>query len=148
MPASSGNPFTEYVNEGSPGVKGFILYRIINADSLYITVKNNQEKYLKSRNVLTGIGAKEKRTKSIYAAMKYWYPKATFPPVYFVYGRLTSGGTVSGDGIIIGTEMLKDLDGITALIAHELIHFQQDVKGITLCLNNRLLKAAQILSES
>jgi len=139
MPASSGNPFTEYVNEGSPGVKGFILYRIINADSLYITVKNNQEKYLKSRNVLTGIGAKAKRTKSIYAAMKYWYPKATFPPVYFVYGRLTSGGTVPGDGIIIGTEMLKDLDGITALIAHELIHFQQDVKG-----NNSLLKQSLV----
>jgi len=81
--------------------------------------------------------------------MKCLYPKATFPPVYFVYGRLTSGGTVSGDGIIIGTEMLKDLDGITALIAHELIHFQQDIKGNnSLCLNNRLLKAAQILSES
>ncbi|MDR6513548.1 hypothetical protein [Chryseobacterium camelliae] len=136
------------MNEGSPGVKGFIPYRIINADSLYITVKNNLEQYLKSRNVLAGIGAKEKRTKSICAAMKYWYPKATFPQVYFVYGRLTSGGTVSGDGIIIGTEMLKDLDGITALITDELIHFQQDVKGITLCLNNRLLKAAQILSES
>jgi uncharacterized protein YjaZ len=52
-----------------------------------------------------------------------------------VYGRFNSGGTVSKDGIIIGTEMLNNLDGVTGLIAHELIHFQQNNKG-----NNNLLK--------
>ncbi|WP_157158218.1 carbohydrate-binding module family 20 domain-containing protein [Chryseobacterium populi] len=135
MEASAENPFTEYMKNGSPGVKGFTEFRIINADSLYSKVKKRKADYLLSRNVLAGIGQKEKRTKAIYSALKYWYPDAKYPPVYFVYGRFNSGGTVSGDGIILGTEMLKNLDGVTGLIAHELIHFQQNEKG-----NNTLLK--------
>ncbi|CAM2988856.1 hypothetical protein DRF59_10565 [Chryseobacterium flavum] len=126
---SGQNPFTDYIKDGSPGVKGFIEFRIINADSLYSKVKKRREDYLKSRNVLAGINQKEKKTRAVYSALKYWYPEAKFPPVYFVYGRFNSGGTVSGDGIIIGTEMLNNLDGVVPLIAHELIHFQQNNKG-------------------
>ncbi|AKK74039.1 hypothetical protein OK18_16785 [Chryseobacterium gallinarum] len=135
METSQQNPFADYIKEGSPGVKGFMEFRIINADSLYSKVKKRKEDYLKSRNVLAGIHQKEKKTRAIYSALKYWYPEAKFPPVYFVYGRFNSGGTSSADGIIIGTEMLKNLDGVTGLIAHELIHFEQNNKG-----KNTLLK--------
>ncbi|WP_183148082.1 DUF2268 domain-containing putative Zn-dependent protease [Chryseobacterium nematophagum] len=126
---SKENPFNEYIKNGSPGVQGFVPFRIMNADSLYTTVKRRKDDYIKSRNVLSEISLKEKRIKAIYSALKYWYPKAIFPPVYFVYGRFNSGGTVSKDGIIIGTEMLTDLNGITGLITHELIHFQQGIQG-------------------
>ncbi|WP_273566115.1 DUF2268 domain-containing putative Zn-dependent protease [Maribacter halichondriae] len=60
--------------------------------------------------------------------MKYWYSAAIFPPVYFVHGRFNSGGTVSEDGIILGVEKLKDLEGLPSLVAHELIHFQQKIE--------------------
>ncbi|MHA7821458.1 DUF2268 domain-containing putative Zn-dependent protease [Chryseobacterium arthrosphaerae] len=139
METSKENPFADYVKDGSPGVKGFTKFRIINADSLYSKVKKRREDYLKSRNVLAGINQKEKKTRAIYSALKYWYPEAKFPPVYFVYGRFNSGGTSSNDGIIIGTEMLKNLDGITGLIAHELIHFEQNVEG-----KNTLLKQSLV----
>ncbi|ASK28994.1 hypothetical protein CEY12_02225 [Chryseobacterium sp. T16E-39] len=145
---SKENPFTEYVKDGSPGVKGFMEFRIINADSLYSQVKKKKTDYLKSKNVLAGIHQKEKRTRAIYSALKYWYPEAKFPPVYFVYGRFNSGGTTSHDGIIIGTEMLQNLDGITGLIAHELIHFQQNNKGNESLLKNSLLEGgADFVSE-
>ena len=130
----------DYIKDGSTGLKGFMEYRIINADSLYSKVKDRGDDYLKSRNVLAGINQKEKRTRAIYSALKYWYPEARFPPVYFVYGRFNSGGTTSKDGIIIGTEMLKNLDGVTGLIAHELIHFQQNNKGNESLLKNSLLE--------
>tara|TARA_R110002074_G_scaffold14788_2_gene51244 strand:- start:6624 stop:7514 length:891 start_codon:yes stop_codon:yes gene_type:complete len=120
--------FEEYINNGSNGLKGFISDRIINADSLYKMVVSRKADYLKSKNVLKDLVNKRKRIRAIYSSMKYWYPDATFPPVYFVVGRFNSGGTVSEAGIIIGTEMLKDLDGLPALIAHELIHFQQKTK--------------------
>lgn len=145
---SKKNPFAEYVKDGSPGVKGFMEFRIINADSLYSKVKKKREDYLKSRNVLSGINQKEKRTRAIYSALKYWYPEAKFPPVYFVYGRFNSGGTTSNDGIIIGTEMLKNLDGVTGLIAHELIHFQQNIMGNDMLLKYTLLEGgADFVSE-
>ncbi|MXS69768.1 hypothetical protein GSF70_00890 [Flavobacteriaceae bacterium W22] len=148
METSKSNPFEEYMSSGSPGVKGFTPYRILNADSLYLMVKNKKEDYIKSKNVLSEIGYKEKRIKAIYSALKYWYPEAKFPPVYFVYGRFNSGGTISQDGIIIGTEMLKDLNGITGLIAHELIHFQQNIKGDHSLLRQSLVEGnADFVSE-
>ncbi|MBW4362770.1 DUF2268 domain-containing putative Zn-dependent protease [Flavobacterium taihuense] len=134
------NPFNEYIEKGSAGVKGFTQNRIINADSLFVVVKKRKTDYELSRNVLDGISGKEKRVRAIYSALKYWYPTAKFPPVYFVYGRFNSGGTSSDDGIIIGTEMLKNLDGVTGLIAHELIHYQQHVEGKDILLKWTLLE--------
>lgn len=134
------NPFNEYIEKGSAGVKGFTQNRIINADSLFVVVNKRKTDYELSRNVLDGILGKEKRVRAIYSALKYWYPTAKFPPVYFVYGRFNSGGTSSDDGIIIGTEMLKNLDGITGLIAHELIHYQQHVEGKDVLLKWALLE--------
>ncbi len=124
----SGNPFGAYLDNASDGLKPFVDY--INADSLYQTVLRRKEDYLKSRHVLNGIETKKKKkVQSSYAALKYWYPEATFPPVYFVVGMFTTGGTASENGLVIGSEMLKNLDGLNGLIAHELIHYQQNVSG-------------------
>lgn len=129
METSTANPFVEYIENGSPGVKSFIKNRIINADSLYATVKKNKEEYLKTRNVLDGIGAEDKKLKASYSALKYWYPEAKFSTVYFVYGRMNTGGNSSNEGISIGTELFKNLDGVVPLVVHEMIHFQQNNKG-------------------
>ena len=137
---SNKNPFNEYIENGSAGVKAFIPNRILNADSLYVMVKKRKHDYESTRNVLDGISAKEKRVKAIYSALKYWYPEAKFPPIYFVYGRFNSVGTSSDDGIIIGTEKLNNLDGVTGLIAHELIHYQQNIKREQTLLGRCLLE--------
>ena len=129
MEKSKQNPFIEYMQKGSQGIKGFTENRIINADSLFAVVKKRKADYELSRNVLDSISSKEKRIRAIYSALKYWYSNAKFPPVYFVYGRFNSGGTSCSDGIIIGTEMLKNLDGVSCLVAHELIHYQQNITG-------------------
>ncbi|MFV7236023.1 DUF2268 domain-containing putative Zn-dependent protease [Flavobacterium sp. ZB4R12] len=140
MDKSKQNPFNEYLQKGSLGVKGFTQNRIINADSLFAVVKKRKADYELSRYVLDGLPSKEKRIRAIYSALKYWYPNAKFPPIYFVYGRFNSGGTSSNDGIIIGTEMLKNLDGVTGLIAHELIHYQQKLEGKDMLLKWTLLE--------
>nr|WP_315027796.1 hypothetical protein [uncultured Chryseobacterium sp.] len=126
METSTTNPFVEYIENGSLGVKNFIKNRIINADSLYATVKKNKEEYLKTRHILDGVEAKDKKLKASYSALKYWYPEAKFSTVYFVYGRMNTGGNSSNEGISIGTELFKNLDGVVPLIVHEMIHFQQN----------------------
>ncbi|SHH34831.1 DUF2268 domain-containing putative Zn-dependent protease [Flavobacterium johnsoniae] len=140
MDKSKQNPFIEYMQKGSPGVKGFTENRIINADSLFAVVKKRKADYELSRNVLDGISSKEKRVRAIYSALKYWYPNAKFPPIYFVYRRFNSGGTSAPEGIIIGTEMLKNLDGVSGLIAHELVHYQQNITGKDMLLKWCLLE--------
>ena len=125
MEKTGKNTFQAYIDNGTIGLKGFIDNRILGADSLYTMVQSRKTDYLKSRDLLEGLESKRKKIRSIYAAMKYWYPEAVFPPIYFVVGRFNSGGTVSEDGVILGVEKQNDLEGLPGLVAHELIHFQQ-----------------------
>ncbi len=129
MEKTGENTFEAYIEKGTPGLQGFIDNRILSADSLYVMVHSRKEDYLKSRYLLYGLESKRKRIRAIYASMKYWYPEAVFPPVYFVVGRFNSGGTVSEAGVILGLEMQQNLDGLPGLVAHELIHFQQKNLG-------------------
>jgi len=134
---TNGNPFIDYFDNASDGLKPFLGY--FNVDTLYQTVLRRKSDYLKSRHVLTGINKKKKKVQASYTAMKYWYSEAKFPPVYFVVGMFTSGGTLSENGLVIGSEMLQNLYGINGLISHELIHYQQNVSG-----DDNLLKQAII----
>ena len=137
MDSFTGNPFNEYLKNASIGLKPFVDY--LNPDSLYQTVLRRKDDYIKSRHVLNGLSTEKKKAQSVYAAMKYWYPKAKFPPVYFVVGMFTSGGTASENGLVIGSEMLENLEGLNGLIAHELIHYHQNILG-----ENSLLKQAVV----
>ncbi|WP_273566116.1 hypothetical protein [Maribacter halichondriae] len=47
--SDSVNPFKAYIDQGTLGLKGFIPYRIINADSLLIMVKSRKADYLASK---------------------------------------------------------------------------------------------------
>ncbi len=124
---ATGNPFEEYLEKASPGLRPFREY--LTPEEMLKSVQQRKTDYLKCRTVLTDLPSHKKRIQAIYAALKYWYVDATFPPVYFVVGVFSSGGTVSENGLLIGTELLEDLNSIDALIAHELIHFQQTVEG-------------------
>jgi len=135
MESNSENPFEEYLKNSSDGFKPLVGY--FEPQTLFQTVKTRKEDYLKSRSILENLNGKEKKIKAAYAAMKYWYPSAKFPPIYFVVGMFTSGGTITDNGLLIGSEMLENLDGLTGLASHELIHFQQKIEG-----KDNLLKQA------
>jgi hypothetical protein len=72
------------------------------------------------------------------------YSDAVFPPVYFLIGQLSSGGTTSAAGQLIGAELhaadastpldelsgyergvMGRVDGLPGIVAHELMHIQQ-----------------------
>jgi hypothetical protein len=76
-----------------------------------------------------------------YGRLADLYPAAAFPPVYFLMGQLTSGGTVSDAGQLLGMEMhaaspdtpvdelspwerqvIGGIDDVPGIAAHELIH--------------------------
>jgi len=116
---------TKYIAIGSAGVKGFTENRIQSAEHLYAVVKKHKADYVKVRPNTLRIKEKEKQCRSTFYAFKYLYPKAKFPPVYFVVGAYNSGGTSNSAGLIIGAEKQTDIDGLPYIVAHELIHFQQ-----------------------
>ncbi len=68
------------------------------------------------------------------------YKEAVFPPTYFVIGAFNSGGTSSENGLIIGVEVQNKLENIPYIVAHELIHFNQNYSDS----KNTLLKQSII----
>lgn len=121
------NPFVEYLNNVSEGLRPLIQY--VDIDQFHQIVIANKEAYIQSRSRIANLASHEKRVEASYAALEYWYPDAVFPPVYFFVGMFTSGGTVTESGLLVGTEMLSSLDQLDGLISHELIHFQQNISG-------------------
>lgn len=121
-----GNPFEDfYIKKGSPGVEGFMKGRIISGDALLTMVKANKSKYLERKENTFKFLEYKKQCTATFMALKYIYPEAVFPPVYFVVGRFNSGGHSHENGLIIGAEM-NDAGNTPYTVAHELIHYQQD----------------------
>jgi len=120
------NPFDEYLNNGSNGLKDFIPYRIESPKNLLKIVKNRKSDYLKIRESSYKVELQIKPITSYYQELKNLYDEAIFPPTYFVIGAFNSGGTSSDNGLIIGVEMQNNIENIPYIVSHELIHFNQN----------------------
>jgi hypothetical protein len=126
----------EYINTGSKGLKGFINYRIESGKNLRKTIKNNLAYYKSIRESSLSIDKKRDKFYESFRNLKKIYPRAVFPDVYFVIGVKNSGGTSFDGGLIIGAEMfgkttpgfkpILDINDINDVVAHELVHFQQN----------------------
>ena len=133
-----------YLAPGSAGLHAFLESRIGDAGSLVATIDKHPRYYASLRAHTGGV---ERYGAPIRAAMRRLadiHPDAVFPDVYFLIGRMNSGGTTSPAGLLIGLEMygrypqtpdaelgdwhravLRDMDGLPHIVAHELVHYQQ-----------------------
>ena len=126
----------KYIDIGSKGLKGFVKNRIENGNHLAKVVKDNLAYYEAVRESSLSIDSKKERIYECFSNLKKIYPEAVFPDVYFVIGAKNSGGTAFSGGLIIGAEMfgkenkdfkpVLDIDYVDEVVAHELVHFQQE----------------------
>jgi hypothetical protein len=122
----------EYLDRASVGVHDFIPGRILSAGDLATTVVGRRTRYDSARASTFAVQTATAEIHAEFRRMKELYPAAVFPDVYFVIGRLNSGGTASANGLLIGAEMYTDPGGLPSIVAHELIHFQQHYDSPTL----------------
>jgi hypothetical protein len=140
-----------YLKPGTKGVKGFTRGRIKSAEHLASVIRMHARYYSSIQPSLDSIAGMKEEIRQSLVKLKELYPEAVFPTVYFVIGALSSGGTTSNDGLIIGAEMygrtpdtptgelndwlvtvIKPVSEVPHIVAHELIHFQQRYDGGTL----------------
>jgi hypothetical protein len=133
---SQKNPFKDYLDKGSIGLKDFIPYRIESPKHLLKTVKKKRSDYDSKREDSYKVEFYTDSIRSYYQVLKNIYADAVFPPTYFVIGAFNSGGTSSENGLIIGVEIQDNIENIPYIVAHELIHFNQNYPNK----NNTLLK--------
>ena len=134
----------DYLDPGTIGLKDFTEARWRNARNLAAMVWPRRSYYQSIRQNTLNVGSLEASIRAGFRALKEIYPEAVFPDVYFAIGGLSTGGTTSEHGLLIGTELfsrasaspveeltpwqrsvVRSADILPAVVIHELIHFQQ-----------------------
>ena len=152
---SSSNPAgvleNEYFRKGSPGLQDFIFARITSGTDLWKTMQAAPKYYAALRPATLRIHDFVPQIRTSFHKMKELYADSTFPDVYFLIGRMNSGGTTGPAGLLIGADMfgktpsvpldelsewhrkvVGSVESIPSIVAHELIHYQQKTEGKTL----------------
>src|SRR5688572_10277438 len=124
---------SDYLEAGSDGLRHFIPHRIISASRLAEQIVRNPAIYKKARRCSAALPAVRARLATALAHLRTYLPDAKFPPVIFLIGRNSAGGTASPAGVLVGIETIcradwlqRNLeDRLVYLVAHEYIYAQQ-----------------------
>ena len=161
---------TEYLDRASPGLKDFIASRSVTASSLAGMVRTYPRYFadirastLKLANDATVQG----RMRDGYRRIKALFPPAVFPPVTFLIGRFSTGGTTSSSGMLVGLEFyaitpttpldelgqfqrdnVRPLDSLPVIVAHEHTHILQARAGGIFSKRNKTLLDQSLLEGS
>ena len=122
-----------YLEAGSEGLRQFVPHRIISASRLSEQIKRKPSIYRKARRCAAELPAVRARIATALERLHTLLPDAKFPPVIFLIGRNSAGGTASPAGVLIGVETIcradwlqrNREDRLVYLVAHEYIHAQQ-----------------------
>ena len=77
--SNGGNPFSQYLEKGSQGLKDFIPYRIENPRNLKKTVKKRKSDYERIREKSNTVENSFDQIRNYYTNFKELYDSAAFP---------------------------------------------------------------------
>jgi hypothetical protein len=137
-------PLRAYIDGGSVGLADFTEARWKNAATLTRMVWPLRAYYASIRDNTLRAGLAESGIRQVYAVADTLIDGAVFPDVYLEVGGMATGGTTSPHGLLIGIEqfslapnspveslapslrsVLHPPDILPAIVAHELVHYQQ-----------------------
>ncbi|CAM3931850.1 TPR end-of-group domain-containing protein [Mucilaginibacter galii] len=134
-----------YFDRASRGMNDYMDLKVGSIDEFVSHIQSAPKFYSAIRNNTFKIDKFKPAFEASYRKFKLLYGDARFPDVYFVIGAFTSGGTVSNAGLLLGVNQsaadshtpvgelsarmqtrLNPVAGLPDVVAHELIHYQQD----------------------
>ena len=134
----------EYFDRATPGLQFFKAAKIGSLEQFVTTIERRPRYYASLRPLSLTVATFQGKVRKSLRKLKKLLPGATFPDIYFVIGRMSSAGTASEKGLMIGIDMFGRVDGmdttelsdwhkqvlarmedLPGIVAHELIHFQQ-----------------------
>ncbi|MCA0931732.1 DUF2268 domain-containing protein [Lutimonas saemankumensis] len=136
---------THYFDKGTDGMHDYMGLKVSSIDHFVKHIQSYPKLYETIRENTLKVDEYKIEIQKSFENFKAIYPQAKFPDVYFVIGAFTSGGTISSSGLFIGTNQMSDGAEVNTeelsfgmkllmnesayipnIVAHELIHFQQD----------------------
>lgn len=134
-----------YFDKASLGMQDYMGSKVSSINYFIEHINTHPKLYKTIRENTLKVDEYKKTIQQSFKNLKTLYSEAKFPDVYFVIGAFTSGGTVSPSGLLIGTNQMSDGENVNTeeldfgtkllmnkskyipnVVAHELIHFQQD----------------------
>jgi hypothetical protein len=141
----------DYLDRGSVGLKDFTSLRWKDSKTLTAMVWPRRDYYRSIRANTLAVASLEVEIRRTYHMLDTMYADAVFPDVYFAIGGMSTGGTTSDHGLLIGTELysrasdspvnvltawqqtvVRSVEVLPAIVAHELVHYQQKYRGTNL----------------
>jgi hypothetical protein len=148
---------TQYLDRGTTGLKDFTNARWKNAKTLTAMVWPLRAYYASIRQNTLTVQSIEPSLRRAFHKLDSLYDDAVFPDVYLAIGGMSTGGTTSNHGLLIGVELfseapnspvavlspwgqsvIRSIDILPAIVTHELTHYQQHYR------NNSTLLAQSI----
>jgi uncharacterized protein YjaZ len=134
-----------YVDKGTNGLQDYFALKVRSMKRFVAAHDKKKEFYAAIRKNTTMVESLKPVMISSFVKLKEYYTEAYFPDVYFIIGGFTSGGTASDNGLLIGLDQnvrssdiplgeltlwernnFEELNKLPNLVAHELIHFNQN----------------------
>jgi hypothetical protein len=97
----------QYFDKASVGLQDYFQLRIFSVREFVQNQRAKPRFYQAIRPSTLRIATMAPQIRAGFVKLKELYPEARFPNVYFVIGRWTSAGTVSGTGMLIGADQLS-----------------------------------------
>ncbi len=141
----------EYLKKGSEGLAEFTRLRIGDSKQLAAGMQAHPKYYAALRAKSLKVASFQPAMRAAFQCLRDIYPGAVMPEVYFLIGRMNSAGTVDASKLLIGVDMfgkedkgnkgdegamaelgrwhqavVAPIERIPYIVAHELIHAQQD----------------------
>jgi hypothetical protein len=125
-------PLERYLSSGTPGLEAFRKF-IGDAEDLCAAIRSDPDSYASIAAAPEIFDTAAEGIEDLYMRFRDFYPPAVFPDVYFLVGRGMSSGMAMDRGIILSAERnTSSTDGMTCLVAHELVHAQQKYPKLTM----------------
>lgn len=134
-----------YFDRASKGMEDYMGAKVSSIDFFIDHIRSAPKLYAAIRSNTYKTDAYKPAFMASYLKMKSLYAQSRFPDVYFLIGAFTSGGTVTDLGLLLGVNQvagdpsvpvdelsfqkrtrLNNIELLPNLLAHELVHFQQD----------------------
>ena len=118
-----------YWSDATPGLASYARKFDMSHADLCRQVRRRPERYAALAAKLPALDSAAKRIHDVYARLDTLHPLSNDPAVYFVVGDgIVAGTTTRGSHpiILIGMELNNSVASLPRVVAHELVHTQQN----------------------
>lgn len=122
-------PVADYLRQESRGLAAYRRKFNVGQRDLCLAIRRSPARYAALEAKLPALDSVTDQVRSLFATFAKLHAPKRLPGVYFIVGNGISAGSTTRGGrpmILVGMELNRSMENLPRLMAHELIHTQQE----------------------